>query len=216
MLLLNYGDLLGLQQTVMEGRFSDRQSWRLVSVVDITLLKFSSAEAAQTVYLLSPLTGSALLIYHDQLPTLIAIIHSPVHRKAHRAAGLQAWHKEPGKRGRRNACSYEMRGIFHLKTKAGEMLLFLRSVCQLACFSPSAPSVKGEARGKQVSGAGRRARKIEGRQGKHGTPELTQLKRREDGDGRPGMFLQEPFKPEKSLFFLRLNFSLVHSGGDVL
>lgn len=57
-------------------------------MVDITLLKFSSSEAAQTAYLLSPLTGPALLIYHDQLPTLIAIIHSPVHKKAHRAAAL--------------------------------------------------------------------------------------------------------------------------------
>lgn len=142
MLLLHYSDLSSLQQTVMEGRFSDRQSWRLVWVVDITLLKFSSAEAAKTVYLLSPLTGPALLIYHDRLPTLIAIIHSPVHRKAHRAAGLPAWHKEQGKRGRRNESSYEIRGMFDLKTKAREMLLFLRSVCQLACFYPSAPVLK--------------------------------------------------------------------------
>lgn len=91
--LLNYRDLPGLQETVMEGSFSDRQSWRLVSAVDITLLKFSPVEAAQTVYLLSPLTGPALLIYHDQLPTLMAIIHSLVHKKAHRAAG-----SEPGVR----------------------------------------------------------------------------------------------------------------------
>lgn len=88
MLLLKYSDLSGLQDTVIEGSFSDRQSWRLVSVVDITLLKFSPVEAARTVYLLSPLTGPALLIYHDQLPTLMAIIHSLVHR-THRAAGLQ-------------------------------------------------------------------------------------------------------------------------------
>lgn len=84
----------------MEGSFSDRQSWRLVSVVDITLLKFSPVEAAQTVYLLSPLTGPALLIYHDQLPTLMAIIHSLVHRKAHRAAGsepgVRSWGREGG------------------------------------------------------------------------------------------------------------------------
>lgn len=138
----NYGDVLGLQQTVMEGMFFDRQSWRLVSVVDNTLT-FSSAEAAQTVFLLSPLTGSALLIYHDWLPTLIAIIYSPVHRKAHRPAGLPAWHKVSGKRGRRNESSYKMRGMFDLKRKAGEML-FLRSVCQLACFYQSVLKVRKE------------------------------------------------------------------------
>lgn len=120
MLHLNSSDLSGLQQTVMEGRFSDRQSWRLGSVVDITLLKFSSADDTQTVYLRSPLTDPALLIYQDWLPTLIAIIHSPVRRKAHRAAGLPACHKEPGRRGRRNESSYEMRGMFDLKTKAGD------------------------------------------------------------------------------------------------
>lgn len=158
-------------------------------MVDIALLKFSSAEAAQTVYLLSPLTGPALLIYHDWLPTLIAIIHSPVHRKARRAAGLPAWHKEPGKRGRRCKSSYEMRGMFDLKTNAGETLLFFRSVCQLACFYPSAPSVKGEARGKQVRGVARRAGKIEGRQGEYGRPELTQFKRWADWDKTPGVFL---------------------------
>lgn len=119
---LNSGDLSGLQQTVMEGRFSDRQSWRLDSVVDFTLLKFSSADATQTVCLPSTLTDPALLIYHDWLPTLIAIIHSPVHRRAHRAAGLPAWHKEPGKRWRRNESSYKMKGTFDLKTKAGDTL----------------------------------------------------------------------------------------------
>lgn len=59
-------------------------------MVDFTLLKFSSADATQTVCLPSPLPDPALLIYHDWLPTLIAIIHSPVHRRAHRAAGLPA------------------------------------------------------------------------------------------------------------------------------
>lgn len=34
-----------------------------------------------------------------------------------------------------------MRGMFDLKTKAGVMLLFLRSVCQLGCFYPSAHPV---------------------------------------------------------------------------
>lgn len=99
MLLLICSVVSGLQQTEMEGRFSDRQSWRLVSVVDITLLKFSPGEAAQTVYLLSPLTGPALLIYHDRLPTLMAIIHSLVHRKAHRAAGLKPGVRSCGREG---------------------------------------------------------------------------------------------------------------------
>lgn len=50
-------------------------------MVDITLLKFNLAEASQTVCLLSPLAGPALLIYHDRLPMLMAIIHFLVHRK---------------------------------------------------------------------------------------------------------------------------------------
>lgn len=103
-----------------------------------------------------------------------------------------------------------MRGMFDLKMKAGEMLLFFRSVCQLACFYPSAPSVKGETRGKQVSRVGRRAGTIEGRQGEYDRPELTQFKRRADWNGRPGVFLQEPTRPEKCLFSLQINICLVH------
>lgn len=89
---------------------------------------------------------------------LIPIIHSPVHRKVHRPAGLPAWHKEPGKRGRRNESSYEMRGMFDLKTKAGERLLFFRSVSQLACFYPSVLKVRQE--------VSRVRRRVEGRQAK--------------------------------------------------
>lgn len=58
---------------------------------------------------------------------------------------------------------------------------------------------------------GRRAGKIEGRQGEYCRPELTQLKRRADGDGRPDLFLQEPSRLQKCLFSLRLNICLVYT-----
>lgn len=59
-------------------------------MVGITLLKFNLAVANQTVRPLSPLPGPALLIYHDRLPTLMAMIHFLVRRKKNRAAGYYA------------------------------------------------------------------------------------------------------------------------------
>lgn len=56
----------------------------------IILLKFNLAEASQTVFPLCPLQGLVFLIYHDQLPTLMAMIHFLVHMKEQRAAGFGA------------------------------------------------------------------------------------------------------------------------------
>lgn len=68
-------------------------------MVDITLLKFNLA--SQTVYLLSPLAGPALLIYHDQLPTLMVIIHFLVQGNERRAAGISAGLVEGAWKGRK-------------------------------------------------------------------------------------------------------------------